>query len=68
MNDLETAGPKVIQADEPALRGGVAPAPHRPAGLSPWATEAFRLATSGVRDDTIHYHMCYCEFGDVMEA
>lgn len=34
-----------------------------------WATEAFRLATNGVRNDTqIHTHMCYCEFGDVMDA
>ena len=34
-----------------------------------WATEAFRLSTSGVRPDTqIHTHMCYAEFGDVVQA
>ncbi len=69
VNDLEAAGLKVIQVDEPALREGL-PLRHadRPGYLA-WATEAFRLATSGVRDDTqIHTHMCYCEFGDVMEA
>jgi 5-methyltetrahydropteroyltriglutamate--homocysteine methyltransferase len=69
VNDLEAAGLKVIQVDEPALREGLPlRRADRPAYLT-WATEAFRLATSGVRDDTqIHTHMCYCEFGDVMEA
>ncbi|MFD0888388.1 BTAD domain-containing putative transcriptional regulator, partial [Streptosporangium algeriense] len=34
-----------------------------------WATEAFRLATSGVRADTqIHTHMCYAEFGEILAA
>ncbi len=29
----------------------------------------FRLASSGVRDETqIHTHMCYAEFQDIMEA
>jgi 5-methyltetrahydropteroyltriglutamate--homocysteine methyltransferase len=69
VNDLEAAGLKVIQVDEPALREGLPlRRADRPAYLQ-WATEAFRLATSGVRDGTqIHTHMCYCEFGDVMDA
>jgi 5-methyltetrahydropteroyltriglutamate--homocysteine methyltransferase len=34
-----------------------------------WAVDAFRLATSGVRDETqIHTHMCYAEFGDILGA
>jgi 5-methyltetrahydropteroyltriglutamate--homocysteine methyltransferase len=34
-----------------------------------WAVDGFRLATSGVRDDTqVHTHMCYAEFGDILEA
>src|SRR5690554_6446460 len=38
-------------------------------GYLDWATEAFRLASSGVRDDTqIHTHMCYAEFGPIMDA
>jgi hypothetical protein len=33
-----------------------------------WAVEAFRIASSGVRDDTpIHTHMCYAEFQDIIE-
>ena len=34
-----------------------------------WAVDAFRLATAGVRDQTqIHTHMCYSEFGDILEV
>ncbi|MFI8519440.1 5-methyltetrahydropteroyltriglutamate--homocysteine S-methyltransferase [Streptomyces sp. NPDC085481] len=69
VTDLEAAGTSVIQVDEPALRETLPlRAAGRPAYLA-WATEAFRLATSGVRPDTqIHTHMCYAEFGDVIGA
>jgi 5-methyltetrahydropteroyltriglutamate--homocysteine methyltransferase len=67
--DLEAAGAAVIQVDEPALRETL---PLRSAdrpGYLAWATEAFRLATSGVRADTqVHTHMCYAEFGAIMTA
>ena len=67
--DLEAAGIRVIQVDEPALREGV---PLRtadwPAYLG-WAVPCFRLATAGVRDDTqIQSHMCYVHLGDVLDA
>ncbi|MBB4915654.1 5-methyltetrahydropteroyltriglutamate--homocysteine S-methyltransferase [Streptosporangium saharense] len=67
--DLEAAGTAVIQVDEPALRETLPlRAADRPAYLA-WATEAFRLATSGVRADTqIHTHMCYAEFGEILAA
>jgi 5-methyltetrahydropteroyltriglutamate--homocysteine methyltransferase len=57
----------MIQVDEPAIREGL---PLRrtawPAYLE-WAVDAFRLATSGVRDETqIHTHVCYSEFGDIL--
>ena len=67
--DLEQAGVKIIQVDEPALRE-LLPlrAADRPAYLD-WATGSFRLSTSGVEDDTqIHTHLCYSEFGDVIGA
>ncbi|NNN29317.1 5-methyltetrahydropteroyltriglutamate--homocysteine S-methyltransferase [Streptomyces sp. S3(2020)] len=69
VNDLETAGTSVIQVDEPALRETLPlRAGDHPAYLA-WATEAFRLSTSGVRPDTqIHTHMCYAEFGDIVQA
>ncbi|AUY53989.1 5-methyltetrahydropteroyltriglutamate--homocysteine S-methyltransferase [Streptomyces sp. CB01881] len=67
--DLEAAGAAVVQVDEPALRETL---PLRRAGHADylaWATEAFRLATSGVRADTqVHTHMCYAEFGDILRA
>ncbi|MFD4632376.1 5-methyltetrahydropteroyltriglutamate--homocysteine S-methyltransferase [Streptomyces sp. NPDC058284] len=69
VTDLEAAGTSVIQVDEPALRETLPlRAADHPAYLA-WATEAFRLTTSGVRPDTqIHTHMCYAEFGDIVQA
>ncbi|MFF3419394.1 5-methyltetrahydropteroyltriglutamate--homocysteine S-methyltransferase [Streptomyces sp. NPDC002698] len=69
VNDLEAAGSSVIQVDEPALRETLPlRAADRPSYLG-WATEAFRLSTGGVRPDTqIHTHMCYAEFGDIVQA
>ncbi|MFC8175248.1 5-methyltetrahydropteroyltriglutamate--homocysteine S-methyltransferase [Streptomyces sp. NPDC057325] len=69
VNDLEAAGTSVIQVDEPALRETLPlRAADHPTYLA-WATEAFRLSTSGVRPDTqIHTHMCYAEFGDIVQA
>ncbi|HEY7877031.1 MAG TPA: 5-methyltetrahydropteroyltriglutamate--homocysteine S-methyltransferase, partial [Gemmatimonadaceae bacterium] len=67
--DLEAAGIRIIQIDEPAIREGL---PLRraewPAYLS-WAVRSFRLAASGVRDETqIHTHMCYSEFNDIVDS
>ncbi|MFD9882799.1 5-methyltetrahydropteroyltriglutamate--homocysteine S-methyltransferase [Streptomyces alboflavus] len=69
VGDLEAAGTSVIQVDEPALRETLPlRSADRPAYLD-WATESFRLTTSGVRPDTqIHTHMCYAEFGDIVQA
>ena len=67
--DLEAAGIKAIQIDEPAIREGL---PLRRAdwdGYLQWAVDCFRLSASPVRDDTqIHTHMCYSEFNDIMPA
>ncbi|HTA90821.1 MAG TPA: 5-methyltetrahydropteroyltriglutamate--homocysteine S-methyltransferase [Polyangiaceae bacterium] len=67
--DLEAAGIRIIQVDEPALREGL---PLRRADWKEyltWSVDAFRLASSGVRDETqIHSHMCYAEFNDIIEA
>ncbi|MER6998132.1 5-methyltetrahydropteroyltriglutamate--homocysteine S-methyltransferase [Streptomyces sp. NPDC000410] len=69
VNDLETAGSSVIQVDEPALRETLPLRAADRADYLAWATESFRLATSGVRPDTqIHTHMCYAEFGDIVQA
>ncbi|CCF64670.1 5-methyltetrahydropteroyltriglutamate--homocysteine methyltransferase (Methionine synthase, vitamin-B12 independent isozyme) (Cobalamin-independent methionine synthase) [Nocardia cyriacigeorgica GUH-2] len=67
--DLQNAGIRIIQVDEPALRE-LLPlrATEQPAYLD-WSVQAFRLATSGVADATqIHTHLCYSEFGEVIDA
>ncbi|MEV6474728.1 5-methyltetrahydropteroyltriglutamate--homocysteine S-methyltransferase [Streptomyces sp. NPDC051657] len=69
VNDLEASGTSVIQVDEPALRETLPLRAAERAAYLEWATESFRLATSGVRPDTqIHTHMCYAEFGDIVQA
>jgi 5-methyltetrahydropteroyltriglutamate--homocysteine methyltransferase len=69
VNDLEKAGIKIIQIDEPAIREGL---PLRKAEWEAylnWAVHAFRLSSSGVNDTTqIHTHMCYSEFNDIMPS
>jgi 5-methyltetrahydropteroyltriglutamate--homocysteine methyltransferase len=67
--DLEAAGIRVIQIDEPALREGLPLHKAEHKDYLAWAIAAFRLASSGVRDETqIHTHMCYCDFNDVIES
>ena len=67
--DLERAGIRIIQIDEPAIREGL---PLRGADRQQyldWAVDCFRLATSGVEAATqIHTHMCYSEFNDIIES
>jgi 5-methyltetrahydropteroyltriglutamate--homocysteine methyltransferase len=69
VTDLEAAGIGVIQVDEPALRETLPLRQADRAAYLEWAVESFTLATSGVRDETqIHTHMCYAEFGGVLQA
>jgi 5-methyltetrahydropteroyltriglutamate--homocysteine methyltransferase len=67
--DLQAAGIRVIQIDEPAIREGL---PLRRADWPQylqWSVDAFRLASSGVDDRTqIHTHMCYSEFNDIIDS
>jgi 5-methyltetrahydropteroyltriglutamate--homocysteine methyltransferase len=63
------AGIGIIQIDEPAFREGLPLKKNDWAGYLQWAVEAFRLSSSGVKDDTqIHTHMCYSEFNDILPA
>lgn len=66
--DLENAGIKIIQIDDPAIREGL---PLRKADWQNylnWAVKAFKISASGVKDDTqIHTHMCYSEFNDIIQ-
>jgi 5-methyltetrahydropteroyltriglutamate--homocysteine methyltransferase len=69
VHDLEAAGLRIIQVDEPALRELLPLRAHaRPAYLN-WAVESFQLAVGGVADSTqVHTHLCYSEFADVVDA
>lgn len=67
--DLEAAGIKIIQVDEAAFREGLPLRQAQWQAYLDWATDAFRLCVSGVRDETqIHTHMCYSEFNAVIES
>ncbi|MEO5969605.1 MAG: 5-methyltetrahydropteroyltriglutamate--homocysteine S-methyltransferase [Bdellovibrionia bacterium] len=67
--DLEKAGVKIIQIDEPAIREGLPLRQTEWESYLQWAVDCFRLSSSGVRDKTqIHTHMCYSEFNDIIEA
>lgn len=67
--DLEAAGIKVIQIDEPAIREGLPLRNKDRAEYLDWAVIAFRVSASGVQNATqIHTHMCYSEFNDIIKA
>lgn len=69
VTDLENAGIKVIQIDEPAIREGLPIHKNDWAAYLKWAVECFKLASCGVEDSTqIHTHMCYSEFNDIIES
>jgi 5-methyltetrahydropteroyltriglutamate--homocysteine methyltransferase len=67
--DLEAAGIRVVQVDEPALRELLPLKRADQHDYLDWSVGSFRLATSGVADATqIHTHLCYSEFGVVIDA
>ncbi len=69
VRDLEAAGIRVIQMDEPALREGLPLRRSAWADYLTWAVNAFRLSVAGAQDATqIHTHMCYAEFNDIIGA
>ncbi|WP_314310250.1 5-methyltetrahydropteroyltriglutamate--homocysteine S-methyltransferase [Kingella denitrificans] len=67
--DLEKAGIKVIQIDEPAIREAMPLKKSQWKEFLDWACESFRLSSTGAEDSTqIHTHMCYSEFNDILDA
>ncbi|MHC5352957.1 5-methyltetrahydropteroyltriglutamate--homocysteine S-methyltransferase [Myroides sp. LJL115] len=66
--DLEKAGIKIIQIDEPAIAEGLPLRKSQWDTYLKWAVECFRISASGVKDEIqIHTHMCYSEFNDIIE-
>ncbi len=67
--DLEEAGIGIIQVDEPALRELLPLKNRDKAAYLEWSVNSFKLATAGARDDTqVHTHLCYSEFGEIIDA
>ncbi|WP_341658793.1 5-methyltetrahydropteroyltriglutamate--homocysteine S-methyltransferase [Blattabacterium cuenoti] len=65
---LEKSGIQIIQIDEPAIREGLPLKKKDWKSYFDWSIKAFRLSSSGVKDETqIHTHMCYSEFNDIFE-
>ena len=68
MADLEAAGAAIVQVDEAALREGLPLRRAEQDAYLRWAVDCFRLTTAGARPETqIHTHMCYSEFGEMVE-
>ncbi|MEU6644504.1 5-methyltetrahydropteroyltriglutamate--homocysteine S-methyltransferase [Saccharomonospora sp. NPDC046836] len=69
VHDLEGAGIRIVQVDEPALRELLPLRAEERKSYLDWSVGAFRLATAGAAASTqIHTHLCYSEFGDVIDA
>ncbi|CAN5216334.1 5-methyltetrahydropteroyltriglutamate--homocysteine S-methyltransferase [soil metagenome] len=69
IEDLEAAGIRIIQVDEPALRELLPLKKKDHDDYLDWSVGSFRLATAGAQDSTqIHTHLCYSEFGVVIDA
>jgi len=68
VHDLVAAGAGIVQVDEPAIREGLPLRAENWAEYLDWAVECFRISTSGVEDAIqIQTHMCYSDFGDIMD-
>ncbi|MGE4319364.1 MAG: 5-methyltetrahydropteroyltriglutamate--homocysteine S-methyltransferase [Deferribacterales bacterium] len=65
--ELENAGIPIIQIDEAAFAEGIPLDKDEREKYLDMAVNSFRLASSGVGDETqIHTHMCYSEFSGLM--
>jgi len=69
VRDLEVAGVRIIQVDEPAMREGLPLRRSEWDDYLRWAIQCFQLTVSGVTDRTqIHTHMCYADFNDIISS
>ncbi|GAB11622.1 cobalamin-independent methionine synthase [Gordonia araii NBRC 100433] len=67
--DLEKAGIKIIQVDEPSIRELLPLRERGRDGYLDWAVNAFRLAVGGAKPETqIHTHLGYSSIARVVEA
>jgi 5-methyltetrahydropteroyltriglutamate--homocysteine methyltransferase len=68
VSDLEKAGIKIIQIDEPAFREGLPLKKSKQGDYLSWAITAFRITNAHVSEETqIQAHMCYSDFNEIIE-
>ncbi len=68
-SDLQSAGIKIIQVDEPAFKEGYPIRKENIPEYEKWAVENFKLAVSMAKKETqIHTHMCYSDFNDIINT
>ena len=69
VRDLEEAGIDIIQIDEPALRELLPLREQDRKAYLDWAVRSFRLVALEAQPTTqIHTHLCYSEFGQIIDA
>lgn len=69
VSDLQEAGIKIIQVDEAAFKEGYPLRDKERVHYETWALRDFKLAVSTAWEKTqIHTHMCYSEFGDIIQT
>ena len=69
VRDLEEAGIDIIQIDEPALRELLPLREEDRKAYLDWAVRSFRLVALEAKPTTqIHTHLCYSEFGQIIDA
>ena len=65
--DLEKAGIKIIQIDEPAIREILPVRKSKWNEVLSWAVDSFKISCQKVNNETqIHTHVCYSEFNDII--
>jgi len=67
IRDYEGAGIKIVQVDEPAIREKAPIKKKDWPEYFDWAIKSFRLTTNTNPQTQIHTHMCYSEFGEIIE-
>ena len=69
VTDLQAAGIKIIQIDEPAIREGLPLKQSQWQEYLDWAVKAFKISAAGAAPQTqIHTHMCYSEFNQIIAS
>ncbi|WP_339017080.1 5-methyltetrahydropteroyltriglutamate--homocysteine S-methyltransferase [Corynebacterium hesseae] len=69
VRDLEEAGIDIIQIDEPALRELLPLREKDRKAYLDWAVRSFRVVSLQAKPETqIHTHLCYSEFGQIIDA